>query len=100
MALATGELTGDARPDLLVGHLTHSSSNAGGVRLYAMDAPLLPDTGIDPSNGSLTNAGYALAIGHLNAYTLPGFTSPTAARDFAVGTRENGGAAKVWIFVR
>jgi hypothetical protein len=87
--------------DLVVGYRNNTSSFAGGVSIYYLDVLGLPNTGTDPSGGSILYMVPAIAAANFNYGVYPVGSAPTPyLTDLAVGVKQTATAGSLVIFIR
>lgn len=101
MSLATADMGGNSGiADLIVGWRATDTGYVGGVKVYYLDMLTLPNSGVDPSNGSITNMVPAITTANFN-YGLNTTTAPTPyLTDFAVGVKSSATTGAVVVFIR
>ena len=86
--------------DLIVGWKTAEGSYGGGVSVYYLDVRTLPNTGVDPSNGSIVNMVPATTSSNFN-YGLNTTTPPSPyLSDLAVGVKSGASTGALVVFIR
>lgn len=98
-SIVAADLGGISRKDLAVGWHGSSTGYVGGVRIYYLDAGILPPTGIDPSAGQLQNWVPALTSGDFNYGSNP-VASPPYLTDLAAGAKISANTGAVMVFIR
>jgi len=100
MSLTAADFGGGTRADLAVGYHTSTVGYGGGVVIYYMDLGLMPNTGVDPSGGTLINMVPALASANFN-YGLHTTTPPSPYLiDLAAGVKSSATTGALVIFTR
>ncbi|MBI5170063.1 MAG: hypothetical protein HZA61_11285 [Candidatus Eisenbacteria bacterium] len=86
--------------DLVVGWRTAEGSYGGGVTIYYLDVRTLPNTGVDPSNGTIVNMVPATTSSNFN-YGLNSTAPPSPyLSDLAVGVKSGASTGALVIFIR
>ncbi|MFN8586738.1 MAG: SdrD B-like domain-containing protein [Candidatus Eisenbacteria bacterium] len=100
-SLTVADMGGNASiQDLAVGYRTAEGSYGGGVRIYYLDIRTLPNTGVDPSNGSIVNMVPASTTANYN-YGLFTTTPPSPyLPDLAVGVKSGASTGALVVFIR
>jgi hypothetical protein len=100
-SLNAGDFGGAAgRGDLAVGCRTSSVGFGGDVKLYYMDLGVVPNTGVDPSAGSLGNWVPAIASANFN-FGLNTTAPPSPyLTDLAVGVKSSATTGALVVFIR
>jgi hypothetical protein len=92
---------GTSIKDLVVGWRTNTSSFAGGVTIYYLDVLGLPNSGVDPSGGSIVYMVPAIAAANFNYGIYPVGSAPTPyLTDLAVGVKATATTGSLVIFIR
>ncbi len=86
--------------DLIVGWRGSTSDYSGGVTVYYLDSGVMPDTGVDPSGGAVTNMVPAIATANFNWWAYPSGAPTPALTDLAIGVKQNSSAGQLWVFIR
>jgi type II secretory pathway pseudopilin PulG len=100
MSLASTDLGGLPRKDVIMGWRQSEGSYVGGVRIYYTDLGTLPPNGVDPSSGSVTNMVPALTINNFNYGVKPAPPSPPFLEDFAAGVKISLTTGALVVFIR
>jgi hypothetical protein len=99
-ALASGDLGGIGRSDIVMGWRRATSDYAGGVQIYYTDAGIVPLTGTDPSAGSIVNFVPALVLGNFNYGIYPTTPSPPYNLDIAAGVKQSASTGSIVVLIR
>lgn len=100
LSLATADLGGLTRGDLVVGYRADQSTYVGGVQVFFCDANKIPNGGTDPSGGSVVNMVPALTPNNFNYGVKPSLPSPPYLQDFAAGVKITAGTGALVVFIR
>jgi prepilin-type N-terminal cleavage/methylation domain-containing protein len=101
LALDAADMGGDPTiKDLIVGWRSSSTGYGGGVAVYYLDVRGLPDTGSDPSGGTVVNFVPAVATANFNYGTYPSGAPTPYLTDLAVGVKSSATAGAIVIFIR
>jgi hypothetical protein len=101
MSLAAADMGGGVSiNDLVVGWRANTASFVGGISIYYLDVLGLPNSGVDPSGGSIVNMVPAIATGNFNYGTFPGGAPSPYLTDLAVGVKVTAATGSLVIFVR
>jgi prepilin-type N-terminal cleavage/methylation domain-containing protein len=99
MAAAPMGGTGSTK-DLVVGFRGNTADYSGGVRIYYLGVGGIPDTGVDPSGGSITNMVPAVTTNNFNYWTYGGNAPTPYLQDLAVGVKTGSSTGSLWVFIR
>jgi prepilin-type N-terminal cleavage/methylation domain-containing protein len=86
--------------DLIVGYRGSTSDYSGGVRIYYLGVGGIPDTGVDPSGGTLVNMVPALTTANFNYWTYGGGAPTPYLQDLAAGVKIDASNGKLYVFIR
>mgnify|MGYP003348579709 CR=1 FL=1 len=101
MSMAAADMGGgSSRADLIVGYRTSTATYAGGVAIYYLDVSGLPDSGVDPSGGSITSMVPAMATANFNYGVYPTGAPTPYLTDLAVGVKQSASTGSLVIFIR
>jgi len=101
MSMNAGDFGGNAsRTDLAVGYHTSTVGYGGGLVIYFMDTGLIPNSGVDPSGGTIVNMVPALTSANFN-YGLFTATPPSPyLTDLAAGVKSSATTGALVVFIR
>ncbi len=99
-AMATGDMGGATRKDVVIGWRQNTASFVGGVLVYSTDSGGLPSSGVDPSGGTLTNFVPALTINNFDYGVQPATPSPPYLMDFAAAAKSSSSSGALVVFIR
>jgi hypothetical protein len=99
-SLASADFGGSiSRNDLAMGYKQTTGSYVGGVRIYFLDSGTIPSSGVDPSNGSVTNWVPALTTNNFNMGANPTPAGPYL-QDLAAGVKITASTGALVVFIR
>jgi prepilin-type N-terminal cleavage/methylation domain-containing protein len=99
-SLCPADFGGATRNDLAVGYRTSTTGYGGGIRIFYMDLGIIPNSGVDPSGGSVVNMVPALASANFN-YGLNVQAPPYPyLADLAAGVKASATTGALVVFVR
>jgi hypothetical protein len=98
-SLVCADFGGSTRKDIALGFRQSTTSYAGGLRIYYLDALGLWGGAVDPSSGSLVNFVPALTSNHFN-YGIYPLASPPYLPDLAAGVKFSATTGAVVVFIR
>jgi hypothetical protein len=101
MSMHASDLGANAsRTDLAVGYHTSTVGYGGGVVVYYMDSGVIPNSGVDPSGGTIVNMVPALTSANFN-YGLNTSAPPSPyLTDLAAGVKSSATTGQLVIFIR
>jgi prepilin-type N-terminal cleavage/methylation domain-containing protein len=100
MSLATADIGGTSREDLIVGYRLTDTGYFGGLRIYFTDLGVIPPFGTDPSNGSVTYMVPALTVNNFNYGAQPSAPTPPYLKDLAAGIKTGPSTGALVVFIR
>lgn len=100
MSVAKADFGGLSRNDIAMGWRQNETSYVGGVLIYFTDAGTLPNTGTDPSGGSVTNMVPALTVNDFNYGVKPSVPTPPFLTDLAAGLKSSPTTGALVMFIR
>ena len=101
MSIATADMGGATGVnDLIVGWRASSAGYGGGVLIYYLDVHGIPNSGVDPSGGSVVNMVPALAAANFNYGSYPTGAATPYLTDLAVGVKSSATTGSLVIFIR
>jgi type II secretory pathway pseudopilin PulG len=98
--MTSGDLGGTTREDILIGWRSSSTGYGGGVQIWYTDAKNLPDSGVDPSGGTVANMVTGITLNNFDFGTYPTTPPMPYLMDFAVGVKKNAIEGELVVFVR
>jgi len=99
-SLCPADFGGATRSDLAVGFRTSTTGYGGGVKIFYMDTGVIPNSGVDPSGGSVINMVPALASSNFNYGVYPSTPSPPYLADLAAGVKISSTTGALVVFIR
>jgi prepilin-type N-terminal cleavage/methylation domain-containing protein len=100
MSVAAADFGGSGRNDIAVGWRRDDTSYVGGVLIYFTDSGTIPNTGSDPSNGSIASMAPAITTGNFNYGVRPSVPLPPFLQDLAVGVKTSATTGALVLFIR
>jgi len=101
MSMTAADMGGNQSvKDLVVGWRATAAGYGGGVAIYYLDVNGLPDYGVDPSGGAITNMVPAIAAANFNYGSYPSGAPSPYLTDLAVGVKQSATTGSLVVFIR